>query len=94
MQVLFHGNRVSTTLPTRRGAENGQKTQAVKQASAEISNMTEILKINSCKILIVVLYLRRFFESLLSQKMVGSPRYGNYHETYPILPSPSRSCYR
>jgi hypothetical protein len=39
MQVLFHGNRLATTLPTRRSAENGQKTRAVKQASTEISNI-------------------------------------------------------
>jgi hypothetical protein len=24
MKILFHGNRVATTLPTQRGAENGQ----------------------------------------------------------------------
>jgi hypothetical protein len=36
MKVLFHGNNGPATLPTRRGAEIGQKPDPVKQASPEI----------------------------------------------------------
>lgn len=51
--------------------------------------MIKKLEINTCVIFILAWYIRPFFESLLSQKGVGSCRYGNYHETYPILTSPS-----
>ncbi|MGL4400024.1 MAG: hypothetical protein ACRCXD_09160, partial [Luteolibacter sp.] len=36
MKVLFHGSRVSATLPTRREAEIGQNRRPVKGACGEI----------------------------------------------------------
>jgi hypothetical protein len=33
MKIFFHGNGISATLPTRRGAEDGEKRMPVKRAS-------------------------------------------------------------
>jgi len=42
MKVLFHGNNVSDTLPTRRDAEDAEKLVTVKQASWKIFTLRDL----------------------------------------------------